>query len=162
IRDFHVTGVQTCALPISSLGEQAVNSGLLSAVVALVVVGLWMVFYYGRAGWYADIALLVNLLFLFGVMTSFGFVLTLPGIAGIVLTLGTAVDANILIYETVKDEMRKGKTFPQAVAAAYGWGGSAMRPIIDANVTHIITGVILFIFGTGPIKGFATTLLVGI
>lgn len=145
-----------------SLGEQAVNSGLLSAVVALVVVGLWMVFYYGRAGWYADIALLVNLLFLFGVMTSFGFVLTLPGIAGIVLTLGTAVDANILIYETVKDEMRRGKTFPQAVAAAYGWGGSAMRPIIDANVTHIITGVILFIFGTGPIKGFATTLLVGI
>ena len=145
-----------------SLGEQAVNSGMLSAVVALVIVGMWMVFYYGRAGVYADIALLVNLLFLFGVMTSFGFVLTLPGIAGIVLTLGTAVDANILIYETVKDEMRRGKTFLQAVAAAYGWNGSALRPIIDANVTHIITGVILFIFGTGPIKGFATTLLVGI
>lgn len=145
-----------------SLGEQAVQSGLLSAVVALIVVGIWMVFYYGKAGWYADIALLVNILFLFGVMTSFGFVLTLPGIAGIVLTLGTAVDANILIYECVKDEMRQGKSFPQAVAAAYGWNGSAMRPIIDANVTHIITGIILFIFGTGPIKGFATTLLVGI
>lgn len=155
-------GIVSSEIVGPSLGEQAVNSGLVSAVVALLIIGGWMVFYYGKAGWYADIALMVNLLFLFGVMTSFGFVLTLPGIAGIVLTLGTAVDANILIYERVKEEMRSGLTFPQAVASAYGWNGSAMRPIIDANVTHIITGIILFVFGTGPIKGFATTLLVGI
>lgn len=155
-------GIVSSEIVGPSLGEQAVNNGLVSAVVALLIIGGWMVFYYGKAGWYADIALMVNLLFLFGVMTSFGFVLTLPGIAGIVLTLGTAVDANILIYERVKEEMRQGLSFPQAVASAYGWNGSAMRPIIDANVTHIITGIILFVFGTGPIKGFATTLLVGI
>src|SRR5690606_30898026 len=140
-----------------SLGEQAVNSGLLSAVVALVVVGLWMVFYYGRAGWYADIALLVNLLFLFGVMTSFGFVLAVTGIARIVLMIDTTFDANILMYDTVKDEMMYGTSFMLAVSAAFSWGFSAMRLIFDSYVTHFITGVILFIFGTGSIKGFATT-----
>jgi SecD/SecF fusion protein len=120
-----------------------------------------MVFYYGRAGWYANIALLVNLLFLFGILASLGAVLTLPGIAGIVLTLGTAVDANIIIYERAKEELREGKTLGDAVVASYGWKG-AMRSIIDANVTHVLTGAILFIFGTGPIQGFATTLLIGI
>jgi SecD/SecF fusion protein len=119
------------------------------------------VFYYGRAGWYANIALLVNLLFLFGILASLGAVLTLPGIAGIVLTLGTAVDANIIIYERAKEELREGKTLGEAVKSAYGWKG-AMRSIIDANVTHVLTGAILFIFGTGPIQGFATTLLIGI
>jgi SecD/SecF fusion protein len=120
-----------------------------------------MVFYYGKAGWYANLALLLNLLFLFGIMASFGFVLTLPGIAGIVLTLGTAVDANIIIFERAKEELRDGKSLAEAVAASYGWHG-AMRSIIDANVTHVLTGAILFIFGTGPIKGFALTLLIGI
>jgi SecD/SecF fusion protein len=120
-----------------------------------------MVFYYGKAGWYANLALLLNLLFLFGIMASFGFVLTLPGIAGIVLTLGTAVDANIIIYERAKEELREGKSLSETVIASYGWKG-AMRSIIDANVTHILTGAILFTFGTGLIKGFALTLLIGI
>jgi SecD/SecF fusion protein len=144
-----------------SLGQAAIDAGTTSSIVGFLLVCLWMVFYYGRAGWYANLALLLNLLFLFGIMASFGFVLTLPGIAGIVLTLGTAVDANIIIYERAKEELREGKTLAEAVAASYGWHG-AMRSIIDANVTHILTGAILFIFGTGLIKGFALTLLIGI
>ena len=144
-----------------SLGEKAIHAGLISSIVGFLLVCLWMVFYYGKAGWYANIALLVNLLFLFGILASLGAVLTLPGIAGIVLTLGTAVDANIIIYERAKEELREGKTLGEAVKASYGWHG-AMRSIIDANVTHVLTGAILFIFGTGPIQGFATTLLIGI
>jgi SecD/SecF fusion protein len=120
-----------------------------------------MVFYYGRAGWYANVALLLNLVLLFGAMANFGFVLTLPGIAGIVLTMGTAVDANIIINERAKEELREGHSLADAVKTSYGWKG-AMRSIIDANVTHVLTGAILFIFGTGPIQGFATTLLIGI
>ena len=144
-----------------SLGQKAIDAGLLSSIVGFLLVCLWMVFYYGRAGWYANAALLLNLLFLFGIMAAFGFVLTLPGIAGIVLTLGTAVDANIIIYERAKEELREGKSLGEAVNAAYGWKG-AMRSIIDANVTHVLTGAILYIFGTGPIQGFALTLLIGI
>ncbi|WP_298392491.1 protein translocase subunit SecDF [Flavobacterium sp.] len=144
-----------------SLGEKAIHAGFLSSIVGFLLVCLWMVFYYGKAGWYANVALLVNLLFLFGILASLGAVLTLPGIAGIVLTLGTAVDANIIIYERAKEELREGKTLGDAVIASYGWKG-AMRSIIDANVTHVLTGAILFIFGTGPIQGFATTLLIGI
>jgi SecD/SecF fusion protein len=144
-----------------SLGEIAINAGLISSIVGFLLVCFWMVFYYGRAGWYANAALILNLLFLFGVMASFGFVLTLPGIAGIVLTLGTAVDANIIIYERAKEELRDGKTLADAVITSYGWKG-AMRSIIDANVTHVLTGAILFIFGTGLIQGFALTLLIGI
>ncbi|RAR70098.1 protein translocase subunit SecDF [Flavobacterium aciduliphilum] len=144
-----------------SLGEKAIHAGFISSIVGFLLVFLWMVFYYGRAGWYANIALLVNLLFLFGILASLGAVLTLPGIAGIVLTLGTAVDANIIIYERAKEELRDGKTLAEAVKTSYGWKG-AMRSIIDANVTHVLTGAILFIFGTGPIQGFATTLLIGI
>jgi SecD/SecF fusion protein len=144
-----------------SLGEKAIHAGFISSIVGFLLVCLWMVFYYGRAGWYANIALLVNLLFLFGILASLGAVLTLPGIAGIVLTLGTAVDANIIIYERAKEELREGKTLGDAVISSYGWKG-AMRSIIDANVTHVLTGAILFIFGTGPIQGFATTLLIGI
>jgi len=144
-----------------SLGQAAIDAGTVSSILGFVLVCLWMVFYYGKAGWYANLALLLNLLFIFGIMASFGFVLTLPGIAGIVLTLGTAVDANIIIYERAKEELREGKSLAEAVAASYGWHG-AMRSIIDANVTHILTGAILFIFGTGPIKGFALTLLIGI
>ncbi len=144
-----------------SLGEIAIHAGLISSIVGFLFVCLWMVFYYGRAGWYANAALILNLLFLFGVMASFGFVLTLPGIAGIVLTLGTAVDANIIIYERAKEELRDGKSLGEAVVTSYGWKG-AMRSIIDANVTHVLTGTILYIFGTGLVQGFALTLLIGI
>lgn len=144
-----------------SLGEEAIHNGTLSAVVGLLIVCLWMVVYYGKAGLFANAALAVNMLFLFGIMASLGAVLTLPGIAGIVLTLGTAVDANIIIYERAKEELRHGIALPEAVKASFGWKG-AMRSIIDANVTHVLTGAILLIFGTGPIQGFATTLLIGI
>ena len=144
-----------------SLGEIAIHAGLISSIVGFFIVCFWMIFYYGRAGWYANAALILNLLFLFGVMASFGFVLTLPGIAGIVLTLGTAVDANIIIYERAKEELRDGKSLGEAVVTSYGWKG-AMRSIIDANVTHVLTGTILYVFGTGLVQGFALTLLIGI
>ncbi len=144
-----------------SLGQEAIESGTNSAIIGLLIVSLWMVVYYGRAGWFSNIALAVNLLFLFGFLASIGAVLTLPGIAGIVLTMGTAVDANIIIYERAKEELRLGKTQEEAIKASFGWKG-AMRSIVDANVTHVLTGAVLFIFGTGPIQGFATTLLIGI
>ena len=144
-----------------SLGQEAIDNGTNSALLGLLLVSLWMMVYYGKSGWYANVALAVNLLFLFGILASLGAVLTLPGIAGIVLTMGTAVDANIIIYERAKEELRSGKTLDEAVKASYSWKG-AMRSIVDANVTHILTGAVLFIFGSGPIKGFATTLLIGI
>jgi SecD/SecF fusion protein len=144
-----------------SLGQEAIDNGTNSAIIGLLIVALWMVVYYGKAGWYANIALLVNLLFLFGILASLGAVLTLPGIAGIVLTMGTAVDANIIIYERAKEELRAGKSQEEAIKNSFGWKG-AMRSIIDANVTHVLTGAVLLIFGTGPIQGFATTLLIGI
>jgi SecD/SecF fusion protein len=144
-----------------SLGQEAIDNGTNSALLGLLLVSLWMMVYYGKAGWYANVALAVNLLFLFGILASLGAVLTLPGIAGIVLTMGTAVDANIIIYERAKEELRSGKSLEDAVKTSYGWKG-AMRSIVDANVTHILTGGVLFIFGSGPIKGFATTLLIGI
>jgi len=144
-----------------SLGQEAIDNGITSALVGLLLVSLWMIIYYGKSGWYANIALAVNLLFLFGILASIGAILTLPGIAGIVLTMGTAVDANIIIYERAKEELRLGKTLEEAVKVSFSWRG-AMSSITDANVTHILTGAVLFIFGTGPIKGFATTLLIGI
>lgn len=144
-----------------SLGQEAIDNGTNSALLGLLIVSLWMMVYYGKSGWYANIALAVNLLFLFGILASLGAVLTLPGIAGIVLTMGTAVDANIIIYERAKEELRSGKTLQEAISASYSWKG-AMRSIVDANVTHVLTGAVLFIFGSGPIKGFATTLLIGI
>ena len=144
-----------------SLGQEAIDNGILSSIIGLLLVSFWMVFYYGRAGWYANVALLLNLVLLFGAMANFGFVLTLPGIAGIVLTMGTAVDANIIIYERAKEELRAGLSLENAVVTAFGWKG-AMRSIIDANVTHILTGTILYIFGEGMIRGFAITLLIGI
>lgn len=144
-----------------SLGQQAIDNGITSSLVGLLLVSLWMVFYYGKAGWYANVALAVNLLFLFGILASLGAVLTLPGIAGIVLTMGTAVDANIIIYERAKEELRLGKSLDEAVRFSFTWRG-AMSSITDANVTHVLTGLVLLIFGTGPIKGFATTLLIGI
>ena len=144
-----------------SLGQEAIDNGITSSLVGLLLVSLWMIIYYGKAGIYANIALAVNLLFLFGILASLGAVLTLPGIAGIVLTMGTAVDANIIIYERAKEELRSGKTLEDSVITSFGWKG-AMRSIIDANVTHILTGLVLLVFGTGPIQGFATTLLIGI
>ncbi|WP_309641403.1 protein translocase subunit SecDF [Flavobacterium sp.] len=144
-----------------SLGQEAIDNGTTSALIGLLIVALWMLVYYGKAGWFANIALIVNLLFLFGILASLGAVLTLPGIAGIVLTMGTAVDANIIIYERAKEELRLGKTIEEAIKASFGWKG-AMRSIVDANVTHVLTGAVLLIFGTGPIQGFATTLLIGI
>ncbi|MDI1255184.1 MAG: protein translocase subunit SecDF [Flavobacterium sp.] len=144
-----------------SLGQEAIDNGITSSIVGLLLVCLWMIVYYGKAGIYANLALAVNLLFLFGFMVSFGFVLTLPGIAGIVLTMGTAVDANIIIYERAKEELRSGKTLEDSIKTSFGWKG-AMRSIIDANVTHVLTGIVLVVFGSGPIKGFAVTLLIGI
>ena len=144
-----------------SLGQEAIDNGVNSSLIGLLLVSLWMIIYYGKAGIYANIALAINLLFLFGILASLGAVLTLPGIAGIVLTMGTAVDANIIIYERAKEELRSGKTLEESVITSFGWKG-AMRSIIDANVTHILTGLVLLVFGTGPIQGFATTLLIGI
>ncbi|TDB63780.1 protein translocase subunit SecDF [Arundinibacter roseus] len=143
----------------STLGSEAVTAGILSSLVGLIVVLVFMVAYYSRAGWIADIALFVNLFFLMGVMASLGAVLTLSGIAGIVLTIGMSVDANVLIYEGIKIELEKGKPFGQAVTDGFK---SALSAIIDSNVTTLLTGIILFIFGTGLVLGFATTLVIGL
>ena len=142
-----------------SLGQEAIDSGLNSFLIALTLVLLWMVFYYGKAGIAADIALLLNLLLIFGILSGLGAVLTLPGIAGIVLTIGMSVDANVLIFERVREELFKGKDQKTAVKDGFA---NALSSILDANITTGLTALILFIFGTGPIKGFATTLLIGI
>ncbi len=143
-----------------SLGHAAIKSGLNSFLLAFIVVMLYMVFYYSnRAGLVADFALITNMFFLFGVLASLGAVLTLPGIAGIVLTIGMSVDANVLIFERIREELAAGKGIKQAIADGYK---NAYSAIIDANVTTLLTGIILLIFGTGPIKGFATTLVIGI
>ncbi len=142
-----------------TLGHEAINSGMMSFGIALIVVLLWMIGYYGRAGVFADIALLVNLLFIFGILAGLGAVLTLPGIAGIVLTIGMSVDANVLIFERIKEELAKGKAQKDAIRDGFS---NALSSILDANITTGLTGLILLVFGTGPIQGFATTLLIGI
>ena len=142
-----------------SLGQEAINSGLMSFVIALVLVLIWMVFYYGKAGLFADVALAVNILFIFGVLAGLGAVLTLPGIAGIVLTIGMSVDANVLIFERIKEEIAKGKSQKDAIKDGFS---NALSSILDANITTFLTALILFLFGTGPIQGFATTLMIGI
>jgi SecD/SecF fusion protein len=143
-----------------TLGQEAINNGLISFIIAFILVLLYMILYYGVVpGLIADIALVINVFFLFGVLASFGAVLTLPGIAGIVLTLGMAVDANVLMYERIREEMNKGKTMRKAIDDGIG---HALSAIIDSNVTTIITGVILAYFGTGPIKGFAVTEIIGV
>ncbi len=143
-----------------SLGKEAIQSGLRSFLIAFALVLIYMVLWYSRrAGLVADIALLVNMFFIMGVLASLGAVLTLPGIAGIVLTIGMSVDANVLIYERIKEELKQGKGIKLAVADGYK---NAYSAIIDANVTTLLTGVVLYVFGTGPIKGFATTLIIGI
>lgn len=142
-----------------SLGQEAIDSGILSFAIALVFVLIYMIFYYGKAGLYADIALVVNILFIFGVLSGLGAVLTLPGIAGIVLTIGMSVDANVLIFERIREEIAKGKTQAESINDGFK---NALSSILDANITTGLTGIILLTFGTGPIKGFATTLLIGI
>lgn len=142
-----------------TLGQEAINSGVMSFTLALALVLVWVFFYYGRAGLYADIALLVNILFIFGILASLNAVLTLPGIAGIVLTIGMSVDANVLIFERIREELRNGKTLDEAVKDGFQ---NALSSILDANITTALTGLILFWLGSGPIKGFATTLLIGI
>ena len=142
-----------------SLGKEAIDSGMKSFLIALSLVLLWMIFYYGKAGIFSDLALMLNILLIFGVLSGLGAVLTLPGIAGIVLTIGIAVDANVLIYERVREELTKGKGQKEAVQDGFS---NALSSILDANITTGLTALILFVFGTGPIKGFATTLLIGI
>tara|TARA_B110000116_G_scaffold271624_1_gene292923 strand:+ start:116 stop:3208 length:3093 start_codon:yes stop_codon:yes gene_type:complete len=142
-----------------SLGEEAINAGLKSFIIALFIVLLYMIFYYSGAGVVSNIALLANIFFIFGVLSSIGAVLTLPGIAGIVLTIGMSVDANVLIYERIREELTGGKGIRLAIKDGYN---NAYNAIIDANVTTLLTGIILYTFGTGPIKGFATTLIIGI
>ena len=142
-----------------SLGKEAIQSGIYSFIIALILVLVWMVFYYGFAGIFADIALVLNILLIFGILAGLGAVLTLPGIAGVVLTIGISVDANVLIFERIREELKKGKGLRKSVADGFN---NALSSILDANITTGLTALILFVFGTGPIKGFATTLLIGI
>jgi len=142
-----------------SLGKEAVTAGMNSFILAFIMVLAYMIVYYSRAGVVANIALITNIFFLFGVLASLGAVLTLPGMAGIVLTLGMAVDANVIIYERIKEEIRAGKGMQLAIVDGYK---NAYSAIIDGNVTTLLTGIVLFVFGTGPVQGFATTLIIGI
>ncbi len=142
-----------------SLGKEAISDSINSFAIALALVLLYMYFYYSGAGLVANLALLVNMFFIFGILNSFGAVLTLPGMAGIVLTIGMAVDANVIIFERIREELRLGKGLRAAIVDGYKNSNSA---IIDANVTTLIVGIILYSFGTGPIRGFATTLIIGI
>ena len=142
-----------------SLGKEAIADSINSFAIALAFVLLYMYFYYSRAGLVANLALLVNMFFIFGILNSFGAVLTLPGMAGIVLTIGMAVDANVIIFERIREELRLGKGLRAALVDGYKNSNSA---IIDANATTLIVGIILYSFGTGPIRGFATTLIIGI
>ena len=142
-----------------SLGAESIRAGLISFIIAFLLVLCYMILFYRGAGVVADIALLTNVLFLFGTLAAFGATLTLPGIAGIVLTLGMAVDANVIIYERIKEELKAGKGLSKAIADGYK---NAYSAIIDGQVTTMLTGIVLAMFGSGPIKGFATTLIIGI
>ena len=142
-----------------SLGKENIEKGINSFIIALIMVLIWMIFYYGRAGDFADVALVLNLVLIFGILAGLGAVLTLPGIAGIVLTIGMSVDANVLIFERIREELNKGKGLKQSVGDGFS---NALSSILDANITTGLTALILFVFGSGPIKGFATTLLIGI
>jgi len=144
-----------------SLGQESIDASISSFGLAIVLVLLWMLLYYGKAGLYADIALTVNILFIFGILASFNAVLTLPGIAGIILTIGMSVDANVIIFERIKESLFKKRGLKQSVEEGFSVKG-ALSAIIDANITTLLTGIILYVFGTGPIKGFALTLMIGI
>jgi SecD/SecF fusion protein len=142
-----------------SLGQAAIDNGLLSFVLAFVVILIFMALYYNKAGWVANLALVINLFFIMGILVSLGAVLTLPGIAGIILVIGLSVDANILIFERVREELLLGKSTALAIKEGFK---HAMPSIIDSNVTILILGIILYVFGSGPVQGFATTLCIGI
>ncbi|MDR0510520.1 MAG: protein translocase subunit SecDF [Rikenellaceae bacterium] len=142
-----------------SLGQESIDAGMMSFILAFVLVLLYMLSFYSSAGLVANVVLIINLFFLFGVLVSFGMVLTLPGIAGIVLTMGMAVDANVIIYERIKEEVKSGKGLNLSVSEGFK---HAMSAIVDSNLTTIITGLVMMAFGTGPIRGFATTLVIGI
>ena len=144
-----------------SLGQESIDQSTQSFMLAILLVLVWMIIYYGRAGVYANVALIVNILFIFGILASFNAVLTLPGIAGIILTIGMSVDANVIIFERIKEGIFKKKGLKQSVQEGFSVKG-ALSAIIDANITSLLTGVILYVFGTGPIKGFALTLIIGI
>lgn len=142
-----------------TLGQESIESGLMSFVIALIVILIFMAAYYNKSGMVANIALIANMFFIMGILTSLGAVLTLPGIAGIVLTIGLAVDANILIFERVREELALGKSTAQSIKEGFK---HAMSSIIDSNVTLAILAIILYVFGSGPVQGFATTLFIGI
>ena len=142
-----------------SLGEASIRAGFISVVLGLLLVALFMIWYYRTAGVVADLALLVNIIFIFGILAAFHATLTLPGIAGIVLTIGMAVDANVLIFERIREEQSTGKTLKAAIDAGYS---RALSAIFDANITTFFVGAILYSFGVGPIQGFAVTLMAGI
>jgi len=142
-----------------SLGEDSINKGLLSVILGYVLVGIFMIFYYRKAGTIAAAALTFSILFILGVLAGFNATLTLPGIAGIILTIGMAVDANVLIFERIREEMSTGKTIKASIDSGFSRAYSA---IIDSNITTFFTGIILYQFGTGPIQGFALTLMIGI
>lgn len=143
----------------ATLGEASIQSGFYSTLIGLVVVAIFMIVYYHKGGAVADLALMLNIVFILGILAAFKATLTLPGIAGIVLTIGMAVDANVLIFDRIREEQRNGKTLRAAIDAGYS---NAMSAIVDSNVTTFLTGAILYSFGVGPIKGFAVTLMAGI
>ena len=142
-----------------TLGKEAVNGGMMAFLIAFTVIFLLMLVYYNTGGWVANIALIFNLLFTIGVLTALGFTLTAAGIAGLVLTIGMAVDTNVIIFERIKEELTKGKTYHQAVNDGYK---RSLAPVIDAHVTSLLTAIILAYFGLGPVLGFATTQIIGI
>ena len=142
-----------------SLGKEAISAGFISFIIAVILIMVYMGIYYNKAGWVADVALVANIFFIMGILTSLGAVLTLPGIAGIVLTIGLSVDANILIFERIREELADGNSLKMGVREGFK---NALSSIIDSNLTTLILGIILYIFGTGPIQGFATTLIIGI
>ena len=142
-----------------TLGKEAVRGGAMAFIIAFAVIFILMLVYYNTGGWVANIALILNLLFTIGVLTALGFTLTAAGIAGLVLTIGLAVDTNVIIFERIKDELTKGKSYPQAVNDGYR---RSLAPVIDAHVTSLLTAIILVYFGLGPVLGFATTQIIGI
>ncbi|HEX6849582.1 MAG TPA: protein translocase subunit SecD, partial [Chitinophagaceae bacterium] len=142
-----------------TLGAEAIRGGSMAFIISFVVIFLLMLVYYNTSGWIANIALILNLLFTVGVLTSFGATLTAPGIAGLVLTIGMAVDTNVIIYERIKEELTRGKSYQVAINDGYR---RSLPPVLDGHVTTLLTAIILFIFGLGPVKGFATTQIIGI
>ncbi|HYK54837.1 MAG TPA: protein translocase subunit SecD, partial [Flavisolibacter sp.] len=142
-----------------TLGEDAIHGGIMAFALSFAVIFILMLVYYNTSGWIANIALTLNLLFTIGVLTGLGATLTAPGIAGLVLTIGMAVDTNVLIYERIKEELTRGKSYVQAVNDGYK---RSLPPVLDGHITSLLTAIILFSFGLGPVKGFATTQIIGL